>query len=201
MAKKSEVKKNYAATWGISEASQRVSELIKCMESGAPLDDAFDEILRLDQLNLVSTVDSAIDCLQYLDGLQKSCMRARKMWSDRAKRIKLIRERAKQRIRETIEAHPLVIYEGHNGSLNLRRNPGKLVLDIETKDKVVRSVIKNPDDLDKIPPEFIDHVTMLVINAQRIKEAIAGGAEFPWARIVKGTSLTIGDPNANLPID
>lgn len=202
MASKSEVKKNYAATWGISEAAQRVSALIKSLESGEEIDSAISEILQLDQLHLVACVDGAIDCLQYLEGVEESCLRAKRMWDARAKHVASVRERARQRIRETIEQNPAVIYEGHHGTLDIRKNPGSLVIDLDLRDKSISNVIQPNVDITQIPGEFLEQTTYLTLNKERLKDAIKSGrVSVPWARIVRENRLSIGDPGANFPTD
>ncbi len=92
----------------------------------------------------------------------------------------------KEYVKGTMQAMPGLPYKGEAGGFRLQRNPPSLKIDFPREDKSIHQAV-DPAMLRLEPTldDYIKHVTVYVIDTEKLKAALEAGEKIPWARIEK----------------
>lgn len=109
----------------------------------------------------------------------------------RAKTCERVEKAIKDRLLWQLTTYPDIPYKSAEGDrITVRDNPESLDLKILTSSRQFNKVIESID-ADKVPPEFVDLVTVRCLNTDRLKAALKDGLKLDWAELRRGKHVRI----------
>lgn len=158
-----------------------------------PIDTALVPFLESKRLELAEAVDRRIYFFQYLEDQIERGTKNREQWASYVKRLKDLYDRIEAKTIETMQLHPDLNYKGEAGQLKVQLNgAAKLVTSLLLTNKSVSNIV----DLEQIreagvPDGYLESITYLVLNKEKVIADLKNGLQLPWARLEKGNHLKV----------
>lgn len=174
-------------------AAQNLETICNAIDN-EEINDALSKMFAESRLDLADACDRRIYFLELAEDRVKTLKRMRDEFSVAAKRMEYAVARVKEGTLNIMESYKDLPYKGELGRLKAQNNPvAKVSLpEIKTTEVSVRNIVDAADIAKhRIDEAYYEARTYYTLLLDKIREAIEGGAEIPWATIEKGKHLRI----------
>lgn len=151
-------------------------------------DDILDRFVdaRLAHEAKVASYVHVIDTLKHTSNFYKE---KAETYDRRARTYSRLRKNIEDRLLHLVKTHPDLPWKAATGEkIRVQNNPESLKLNFSVTTRSVSNILGT---IDGIPAEFIDVMTMHVLNAAAVKAFLKAGNKLSWATLERGKSLRV----------
>lgn len=172
----------------IAASAARLADLARRIEDGAPLTPVFVETFAMAKADHQVAVTQATTDADMLLFLTNGAKGARDRWAAKAKAFEAAHKELKDAALAAIEADPdLPWTDAYGQRVYVANNSApSLNITLSLGDKTVANIVSE-DDMEKLElGPWVKQVSFLVIDTDRVRQALAGGLTIPWATLQRG---------------
>ncbi len=144
------------------------------------------------KLGLEVKVDGWIKYLEMIKVMAGAAKERKERSAKAQKTLENLERRLKEYVKSLIEATPGVPFKSPAGTLAVQRNPEAVKYTFDFPDKTFyRTVDAALVDMEPSLNAFVKSFQVLVIDGEKVKEALKSGVDLPWATLDRGSHLRI----------